>query len=261
MPKVTMPQLGESVAEGTIGRWLKQVGDHVDKYEPIVEVVTDKVNAEVPSPFEGTLSAILVQEGETVANNTEIAVIDGAGDAPAAAASSAAPAACRRPLPPRIPRPHAVAPAAEAPPAAVPVAPAAMAPSPATTGGNGAASHGPAGSDERSAPAADYEGRVTPAVRRLAREHELDLSQVPGTGHAGRVTREDVLAYIERQRTGAAQPAPAPKPAAAPDRARSQSGGTAQQAPQRRRWRRRRLLPPPTPSSRRPRCARPSPPR
>ena len=93
MPKVTMPQLGESVAEGTIGRWLKQVGDHVDKYEPIVEVVTDKVNAEVPSPFEGTLSAILVQEGETVANDTEIAVIDGAGEAAAeGAAVSTAPA-------------------------------------------------------------------------------------------------------------------------------------------------------------------------
>ena len=74
-----MPQLGESVAEGTIGKWLKKPGDHVDKYEPIVEVITDKVNAEVPSPFEGTLTEILVQEGETVPNNTEIAVIEGAG--------------------------------------------------------------------------------------------------------------------------------------------------------------------------------------
>ncbi|HVQ23371.1 MAG TPA: biotin/lipoyl-containing protein, partial [Candidatus Saccharimonadia bacterium] len=212
MPKVTMPQLGESVAEGTIGRWLKQVGDHVDKYEPIVEVVTDKVNAEVPSPFEGTLSAILVEEGETVANNTEIAVIDGAGDAPEAGASSAGTSAASATAP--APAAVAVPPAAEVSGVTVPVAPAAMAPSPATTGGNGAASHGPAGSDERSTPAADYEGRVTPAVRRLAREHELDLSQVPGTGHAGRVTREDVLAYIERQRTGEAPAAPAPKPTA-----------------------------------------------
>ncbi len=107
MPKVTMPQLGESVAEGTIGRWLKQVGDHVDKYEPIVEVVTDKVNAEVPSPFEGTLSAILVQEGETVANNTEIAVIDGAGDAPDASATGSEASAGSRmpPPPPPMPRP------------------------------------------------------------------------------------------------------------------------------------------------------------
>src|SRR6186713_1375632 len=84
--KVTMPQLGESVAEGTIGKWLKKPGDHVAKYEPLVEVITDKVNAEVPSPYEGTLTEILVQEGETVPNNTEIAVIesaDGAVDAPA----------------------------------------------------------------------------------------------------------------------------------------------------------------------------------
>jgi 2-oxoisovalerate dehydrogenase E2 component (dihydrolipoyl transacylase) len=198
-----MPQLGESVAEGTIGRWLKQVGDHVDKYEPIVEVVTDKVNAEVPSPFEGTLSAILVQEGETVANNTEIAVIDGAGEGSAdgaePATSTPAPASAAS-------TPAAAAPAsAAAPPATTepPAAPVATAPSPAVTGGNGAATHGPAGSDERSGSSSEYEGRVTPAVRRLAREHEIDLAQVPGTGHAGRVTREDVLAYIERGRTGA----------------------------------------------------------
>ena len=79
MAKVTMPQLGESVAEGTIGKWLKQPGDHVDKYEPLLEVITDKVNAEVPSPFEGILKEILVQEGETVPNNAEIAIIEEAG--------------------------------------------------------------------------------------------------------------------------------------------------------------------------------------
>jgi 2-oxoisovalerate dehydrogenase E2 component (dihydrolipoyl transacylase) len=185
MPKVTMPQLGESVSEGTIGKWLKQVGDHVDKYEAIVEVITDKVNAEVPSPFAGTLTAILVPEGETVPNDTEIAEIDGGGEVVAASAA--------------------------------PRAPVALAP---------AASFGPAGSDER--PVGDYEGRVTPAVRRLAREHEIDLSLVPGTGHDGRVTREDVLAYIEQRRTGpgaatptvstaapaSAAPASAPAPAA-----------------------------------------------
>src|SRR5580765_3613225 len=88
-----MPQLGESVAEGTIGKWLKQPGDHVDKYEPIVEVITDKVNAEVPSPFEGILREILVKEGETVPNNTEIAVIEGVGEAAAADAPAPAPAA------------------------------------------------------------------------------------------------------------------------------------------------------------------------
>ena len=83
-----MPQLGESVAEGTIGKWLKQPGDTVEKYEPLLEVITDKVNAEVPSPFEGTLTEILVQEGETVPNNAEIAVIDAAGACEVAAAAS-----------------------------------------------------------------------------------------------------------------------------------------------------------------------------
>ncbi|MEO7118719.1 MAG: biotin/lipoyl-containing protein, partial [Candidatus Limnocylindrales bacterium] len=134
MPKVTMPQLGESVAEGTIGKWLKKVGDHVDKYEPIVEVITDKVNAEVPSPYEGTLSQILVQEGETVPNNTEIAVIDGAGEATSApeptvlgtgangpAGSDEGPERAPAPTEPPPPPPPAPAPAAAAPAAAAPV--------------------------------------------------------------------------------------------------------------------------------------------
>src|SRR5512146_3597183 len=86
--KVTMPQLGESVAEGTIGKWLKQPGDHVDKYEPLLEVITDKVNAEVPSPFEGTLREILVEEGATVPNNAEIAVIETAGSGATATSST-----------------------------------------------------------------------------------------------------------------------------------------------------------------------------
>ncbi|HET7677073.1 MAG TPA: dihydrolipoamide acetyltransferase family protein [Candidatus Limnocylindrales bacterium] len=213
MPKVTMPQLGESVAEGTIGKWLKKVGDHVDKYEPIVEVITDKVNAEVPSPFEGTLTAILVQEGETVPNNAEIAVIDGAGEAGAEAATAPAPTTATT-----------AAPAAAGNGRAEP-----------TVLGTG---HGPAGSDERpveemrpaasaasapaattappaaQAPAQRYDGPVTPAVRRLAREHGIDLALVAGTGHGGRVTREDVLAYVEQQRSGAA-PAAAATPAAA----------------------------------------------
>ena len=108
MPKVQMPQLGESVAEGTIGKWLKKPGDHVDKYEPIVEVITDKVNAEVPSPYEGTLTEILVQEGETVPNNTDIAVIDAVGEAAEATeqappAEAAAASAGTRSPPPRQP--------------------------------------------------------------------------------------------------------------------------------------------------------------
>src|SRR5512142_3510725 len=90
--KVTMPQLGESVAEGTIGKWLKQPGDRVAKYEPLLEVITDKVNAEVPSPFEGVLKEILVEEGATVPNNAEIAVIETADEAASGASTSAAPA-------------------------------------------------------------------------------------------------------------------------------------------------------------------------
>src|ERR671921_1444971 len=85
-----MPQLGESVAEGTIGKWLKQPGDHVAKYEPLLEVITDKVNAEVPSPFEGTLKEILVEEGATVPNNAEIAVIEEAGASDGTAAEPVA---------------------------------------------------------------------------------------------------------------------------------------------------------------------------
>src|SRR5262245_22470593 len=88
-----MPQLGESVAEGTIGKWLKKPGDHVAKYEPLLEVITDKVNAEVPSPFEGTLKEILVEEGATVPNNAEIAVIEEAGAAAGASSEGSATAA------------------------------------------------------------------------------------------------------------------------------------------------------------------------
>ena len=101
MAKVTMPQLGESVAEGTIGKWLKQPGDTVEKYEPLLEVITDKVNAEVPSPFAGVLKEILVEEGETVPNNAEIAVIEtadeGAGTTDAPAATDSAPAEAPKP--------------------------------------------------------------------------------------------------------------------------------------------------------------------
>src|SRR5690349_25062139 len=100
-----MPQLGESVAEGTIGKWLKKPGDHVAKYEPLLEVITDKVNAEVPSPFEGVLREILVEEGATVPNNAEIAVIDegGAAEAPAKAAAEPAKAEKAAPAPDAAP--------------------------------------------------------------------------------------------------------------------------------------------------------------
>ena len=206
MAKVTMPQLGESVAEGTIGRWLKQPGDTVAKYEPLVEVITDKVNAEVPSPFAGVLKEILAQEGDTVPNNAEIAIIEtedealsGGTEAPAAPAPANGPAGSderpvsrarsppsrhRRPGPPRPPP----APAAPAP------APAAPSPAPAL---QAAAIAAPALTAD-----ADPNARMTPAVRRLLREHGLEASQIAGTGGGGRITREDVIAFVEAQRTG-----------------------------------------------------------
>jgi 2-oxoisovalerate dehydrogenase E2 component (dihydrolipoyl transacylase) len=201
--KVTMPQLGESVAEGTIGKWLKQPGDHVAKYEPLLEVITDKVNAEVPSPFEGTLTQILVEEGATVPNNAEIAVIETAddggsnGSSPPAAAASAP---------------------AEAPAAAAP------APEPAAPEPEPAAAPAPAASDG----AGRDDARMTPAVRRLLREHGLSASQIAGTGHGGRITRDDVLAYVEAQRTGATPAAPAtPAPTPAPPAAAAPPAATA----------------------------------
>jgi pyruvate/2-oxoglutarate dehydrogenase complex dihydrolipoamide acyltransferase (E2) component len=246
MPKVQMPQLGESVAEGTIGKWLKQPGDHVDKYEPIVEVITDKVNAEVPSPFEGTLTEILVQEGETVPNNTDIAVIEGTGaaaeaaeQAPAAqaATSAEAPATVAEPAgpygsgtgpggsdespqrtyeqPTAQPMQAPTAPPPAAQPAAVSATTAVA--TPTISGGNGHTNG-----------AGSYDGPTTPAVRRLAREHSVDLATVAGTGHAGRVTLADVRKFVE---SGGAKAAPAAQPAAQANMPGG-SMGTAQSDPQ-----------------------------
>jgi pyruvate/2-oxoglutarate dehydrogenase complex dihydrolipoamide acyltransferase (E2) component len=225
VPKVTMPQLGESVAEGTIGRWLKQVGDHVTKYEPIVEVITDKVNAEVPSPFEGTLAQILVEEGATVPNGAEIAVIEEAavptGEVVAAAPHGPVAAVPERPAPELGPAgsdERSVEEMRAAPPPAASASVAAAAVSPSAA---------PASFEPSPEPRGEYRGSVTPAVRRLARENGVDLALVRGTGHGGRVTREDVLAYVEARQRGApagepsasaGQPAPsaAPTPAAPP---------------------------------------------
>ena len=203
MAKVTMPQLGESVAEGTIGKWLKQPGDAVAKYEPLLEVITDKVNAEVPSPFEGILREILVEEGATVPNNAEIAIIetadDGAegADAPAAATGAvvtaeppAGPAGSdERPVP-EVPADAPTTPSA--PDAAATPAPAASAVPAASPAPSVATTDGPGSPD----------ARMTPAVRRLLREHGLTAAQIVGTGGGGRITRDDVTNFVESQRTG-----------------------------------------------------------
>jgi 2-oxoisovalerate dehydrogenase E2 component (dihydrolipoyl transacylase) len=219
--KVTMPQLGESVAEGTIGKWLKKPGDHVARSEPLLEVITDKVNAEVPSPFEGILTEILVQEGETVPNDAEIAVIEESASAGASAAAPAAPAS-----------------AAPSAPAVTPAAPASGAP----TGSNApmasasaAVAAPPEAPDSPPATNGDANARMSPAVRRLLREHGITAAQVRGTGAAGRITRDDVQAFLAvRTSTGAppgeadrsAAPATAPTPA-------SPSTGSATLAPAR----------------------------
>ncbi|WP_436793036.1 2-oxoglutarate dehydrogenase, E2 component, dihydrolipoamide succinyltransferase [Actinospongicola halichondriae] len=190
MADVEMPQLGETVTEGTITRWFKAVGDSVAEDEPLFEVSTDKVDSEVPSPLSGTLSEILVAEGDTVDVGTVLARIGDAGDAPAPAAPAAeAPAAAPEPAAPAAPPPPAPAPSAAPSPA--------PAPAPASSG---------SGSKKL----------LSPVVRKLVNENGLDVDAIVGTGPGGRITRDNVLDAID---AGTARQAPAaaeaPRPAAA----------------------------------------------
>jgi pyruvate dehydrogenase E2 component (dihydrolipoamide acetyltransferase) len=192
---VVMPQMGESIFEGTITKWLKKPGDKVERDEPLFEISTDKVDAEIPSPSAGVLKEIKVGEGQTVPIQTVVAVIDGAGSA--AAAPAPAPAKAAAP-----PAPAAVAP--PPPPAARPApAPVAAAPVPA-------------------APAPQRTGErihSSPLVRRMAAEHGIDLTTVPGTGAGGRISKQDIEAVIAGAAGGAPAAALAPSaPAAAPAR-------------------------------------------
>ncbi len=208
MARVTMPQLGESVAEGTIGKWLKQPGDHVAKYEPLLEVITDKVNAEVPSPFEGTLVEILVEEGATVPNNAEIAVIaeTGSTDATAETGSTDATAGAHGPAGSDERPGHREPANGHTEPGAAPTSTSASTAAPRAT--SAPATSAPAAS-ARTALAGDPDARMTPAVRRLLREHGLTAAQIAGTGGGGRITRDDVLAIVEAIRTGHVSPAAA----------------------------------------------------
>ncbi len=217
---VIMPQMGESIAEGTLSRWMKKVGETVKRDEPIFEISTDKVDAEIPAPSAGVLSEILVQEGQTVAVQTVVARIDteAAAGAEKPAAAAPAPAAAAAPAP-AAPAPAAPAPkpAASAPPP--PPAPTQPAPAPAArpAAEKSRAGHVAEGNGEMETAEERLRRRSTPLVRKIAAEHNLDLSEIPGTGLAGRVTKNDVLGYID---SGAVGPrgggAGAPMPAGAP---------------------------------------------
>ena len=168
---VFMPQMGESIAEGTIVRWVKKIGDHVDRDEPLFEISTDKVDAEIPSPAAGVLTEIRAKEGETVAVNTVVAIIDespgAVAPAPAAPATASAPAA--------TPAPQAAQAAAPPPSGSGPVPPAAESLS----------------SDDL------RRQKSSPVVRRIAAEHGVDITQIDGSGIAGRVTKQDILEFID----------------------------------------------------------------
>ena len=192
---VVMPQMGESIFEGTITKWLKKPGDKVERDEPLFEISTDKVDAEIPSPSAGVLKEIKVNEGQTVPIQTVVAVIDGAGSAVAAAPAPApAPAPAKAAAPP--------APAAAAP-----------APTPAPRPAAAAAPSAPAAVPPRSGGERIHS---SPLVRRMAAEHGIDLTTVPGTGAGGRISKQDIEAVIAAG--GAPAAAPPSAPAAAPAR-------------------------------------------
>jgi pyruvate dehydrogenase E2 component (dihydrolipoamide acetyltransferase) len=192
---IVMPQMGESIFEGTITKWLKKPGDKVERDEPLFEISTDKVDAEIPSPSAGVLKEIKVGEGQTVPIQTIVGVIDAAGSA--AAAPAPAPAKAAAPAPAKAPAAAAPAPAAPKP-MAVPAAPVAAAPAPASSGSTGERIHS------------------SPLVRRMAAEHGIDLSTLSGTGAGGRISKQDIEAAIAAAGAPAAAAAPAhPAPASA----------------------------------------------
>jgi pyruvate dehydrogenase E2 component (dihydrolipoamide acetyltransferase) len=197
--EVPMPQMGESIAEGTVSKWLKKVGDEVQRDEALLEISTDKVDAEIPSPSAGVLAEVAVEEGQTVEVGTIVAWIE--TEKGAAAASSTAP-------------PSTPAKAEEAPPE-----PARAEAAATTSRSDSSGSDGTNGREESAEER--LRRRSTPVVRKIASEHDVDLAEVQGTGQAGRVTKQDILAFLDRREE---TPAPAPQapqkaaraPAAAP---------------------------------------------
>jgi len=207
MTDVIMPQMGESIAEGTVTKWLKNVGDRVGRDEPLFEISTDKVDAEIPSPAAGVLKEIRVTPGTTVPVNTVVGVIAAEGEATMAAAAP--------PPPPSETRPTAVPPPSPPPgPPTVPPAPA-IPPVEFRIEGERPTTIAPALPRPRPEMTAEElrQFRSSPVVRRIAAEHNVDIRAIPGTGIGGRVTKQDILGHIEAR---IAEPAPAPAPPTAP---------------------------------------------
>ena len=176
--KVIMPQMGESIAEGTVVKWLKKVGERVERDEPLLEISTDKVDAEIPSPASGVLTEIVVTENQTVEVNAVLGWIDGEGAGQAAGAATAE--------------------TAKAPPASPPT----PAPAPPVSAAITAAGAGPV--------------RSSPVVQKLAAEHHVDLTKVRGTGQDGRISKKDILDYVAQRKAAPAPPPAAPAPVVAP---------------------------------------------
>jgi pyruvate/2-oxoglutarate dehydrogenase complex dihydrolipoamide acyltransferase (E2) component len=212
---VKMPRLGESVAEGTIGAWLKNEGDYVEKDESLAEIITDKINAELPSPVAGRLAKILVQADETVAVGVDIALIEESADESATPAEPAVPA----------PRAEPKSDAAPAKSSAHATAPVLERRSVDTDNGAGAARREPV---HASHVREEERQRISPLARRLAQEHGLDLNEIAGTGTGGRVRKEDILAYIAQRQ---AAPAPAAVAPAKPQEPQMQQPAYAAPAP------------------------------
>jgi pyruvate dehydrogenase E2 component (dihydrolipoamide acetyltransferase) len=236
--EVKMPQMGESIAEGTIVKWLKKVGDAVKRDEPLFEISTDKVDAEIPSPTAGVLSEIKVQEGETVAVNTVVAVINGGGGA---AKPTAEPAKEPPPAPKQEPSQQVTQaqpePAPPAPKTPEPARPAPAAPAPPES--VEAAAGEPASAEEL------RRTRSSPVVRKIAEEHGVDITQIEGTGISGRVTKQDILSFVENRGADAkvepaaapsiappASPGSAPPPPRAPQPQRAPAATQAEAGPQ-----------------------------
>src|SRR5450830_1075289 len=203
---VVMPQMGESIAEGTIVRWIKKVGDNVDRDEPLFEISTDKVDAEIPSPGAGVLTEIRVKEGETVPVNSVVAVIGGekpaVADSAAPAGASAAPAAMAG-------KPSGMPEAAVGQPESAPAVAAVAA---AFAGDAASASQAVLSKDDL------LRQKSSPLVRRIARDHNVDIQRIQGTGLSGRVTKNDIIGFIESGKAAATAPLDGARggPAAAP---------------------------------------------